>query len=212
MVSISQSRGFLFQVFADRCHVEVKTSVSISQSRCFLFQATNASGDGAFSKPCFHLAIEMLLISRYKLQHTPLSKLQVSISQSRGFLFQVMSLTSPSSRQSSFPSRNREASYFKLWTSRRIVKKDGKFQSRNREASYFKPPASFWTLGSIFVSISQSRCFLFQAYTQVFNQFRGNIVSISQSRCFLFQEWKLRMKSGYTSCFNLAIEMLLISS
>ena len=86
------------------------------------------------------------------------------------------------------------------------------FQSRNRDAYHFRR-ASAGSSRHIYgvVSISQSRCLSFQVATACGLGKSLLSVSISQSRCLSFQvavgvNWNLGLY-----CFNLAIEMLIIS-
>ena len=161
-------------------------AVSISQSRCLSFQDTHWMSLKSGSH-CFNLAIEMLVISG------------VSFVPSYAYTYL-------------FQSRNRDACHFRWLHIQRL--------------------AAGWTL----VSISQSRCLSFQVYAlwaecwragkfQSRNRdachFRNWVatlkaaqvlsVSISQSRCLSFQGQRLHWANSFVRCFNLAIEMLVIS-
>ena len=62
------------------------------------------------------------------------------------------------------------------------------------------------------VSISQSRCLSFQDKRRFACRSANICVSISQSRCLSFQVPGTKLSGGsYGKCFNLAIEMLVIS-
>ena len=62
------------------------------------------------------------------------------------------------------------------------------------------------------VSISQSRCLSFQVRAPTASAMPSNlVVSISQSRCLSFQVYPTGSITEPAPCFNLAIEMLVIS-
>ena len=135
-----------------------------------------------------------------------------------------------------FQSRNRDAYHFRS-TCRLDNSSCPTFQSRNRDAYHFRTHrATAAALPERKVSISQSRCLSFQGYRSrvtctpaCFNLaiemliISGKTlpllvrlywrVSISQSRCLSFQVPNHTPTGGRhrSSCFNLAIEMLIIS-
>ena len=137
----------------------------------------------------------------------------VSISESRCFSFQGRVSFFQSSSLALFQSRNRDAFHFKLNGAIRYDHPFLLFQSRNRDAFHFKRDSVPGDDKVVFVSISESRCFSFQAYPDPRRYGVTRPVSISESRCFSFQvQVQLpRMTMLTTSCFNLGIEMLFIS-
>ena len=109
-----------------------------------------------------------------------------------------------------FQSRNRDAFHFRVGNAGARRHRFPQFQSRNRDAFHFRLNETALDTLKTYVSISQSRCFSFQAQADAgvkvlvvgFNlaiemlfisgwtacaQVRLAHVSISQSRCFSFQ-------------------------
>ena len=184
-----QSRNrdaYHFRVHNAICHDRLHR-VSISQSRCLSFQG--ATGKGLLASALsFNLAIEMLIISGCAERYHRGARLDVSISQSRCLSF-----------QDAYMAMCGQTKY--------------KFQSRNRDAYHFRREARWLSEKPLLsVSISQSRCLSFQESMYGLVPSRFTDVSISQSRCLSFQVPGTKLSGGsYGKCFNLAIEMLVIS-
>ena len=189
VVSISQSRCFSFQgIRSLGARYHVAQNVSISQSRCFSFQ-----GNCNPHRRCFGRQFQ---------------------SRNRdAFHFRGRMIGHLDAYQDKFQSRNRDAFHFRnrrrsciaicyskcfnlaiemLFISGLKALRNNAlfslFQSRNRDAFHFRWVSQRGdSCGVGLVSISQSRCFSFQACACLLLGIRGR-VSISQSRCFSFQE------------------------
>ena len=112
-----------------------------------------------------------------------------------------------------FQSRNRDAFRFKSPRQASGFDSPVLFQSRNRDAFRFKLLTNNSVAILYIVSISESRCFSFQATVELTFAIVVTAVSISGSRCFSFQVLMRRVSfEGDPSRFNLGIEMLFVSS
>ena len=136
-VSISESRCFSFQEYIRLESYPARDIVSISESRCFSFQGMRLIFDAVVYRP-------------------------VSISESRCFSFQEKKAGAMAHSGHGF-----NLGIEMLFVSR-IVEVDvsvtaDEFQSRNRDAFRFKWDNQGCLSWELFVSISESRCFSFQA-------------------------------------------------
>ena len=161
---------------------------------------------------CFNLAIEMLFISGTNAACSPTGSRDKFQSRNRdAFHFRAAVSEPDNAALNEFQSRNRDAFHFRA-AGCGVRGHVFQFQSRNRDAFHFRLPRCKRPLVLYGVSISQSRCFSFQATTAHGTSSPKTIVSISQSRCFSFQGNDADDDAGWlTECFNLAIEMLFIS-
>ena len=111
----------------------------------------------------------------------------------------------------SFQSRNRDACHFRV-PCVEIAENCILFQSRNRDACHFRMQFGISRQPLAYrVSISQSRCLSFQVERPQLPHAWDPYVSISQSRCLSFQANSSPKRRSLSMCFNLAIEMLVIS-
>ena len=153
----------------------------------------------------------MLIISGYELPDADFGTIRlVSISQSRCLSFQVRRIWKGWKTTVQFQSRNRDACHFRE-----------RFRPGNPLPSGFNLAIEMLVISgargearneaAVVVSISQSRCLSFQVARLNRQRTACVYVSISQSRCLSFQVALPAHASGLPGCFNLAIEMLVIS-
>ena len=212
--------------------------VSISQSRFLSFQAITARNLLTTLSGCFNLAIEILVISgcgiiytltielfqsrnrdschfRLQTEYEDMAhRVPVSISQSRFLSFQAATSACASSLSKLFQSRNRDSCHFREQTFSLLKSREGMFQSRNRDSCHFrayvtKPPvstpnASFNLAIEILVISGQ------HAFSGPMQNLK---VRLFQSRNRDSCHFRLHFlwKAAADICFNLAIEILVIS-
>ena len=137
--------------------------VSISQSRCFSFQEPQIRLHNAYPTYVFQSRNRDAFHFRSQVRKRCLLSFLVSISQSRCFSFQAKPTAVFRSWSELFQSRNRDAFHFRSSSALTNPLPLSTFQSRNRDAFHFRHPKVFALARlSLFVSISQSRCFSFQ--------------------------------------------------
>ena len=135
----------------------------------------------------FNLAIEMLVMSGEEVVDLP-------------------------EAQEGFQSRNRDACHFRSRPAS-PEKRRGRTVSisQSRCLSFQACRSAIWRARFGRVSISQSRCLSFQACVSIASLSETTQVSISQSRCLSFQGSSSISGTLSYFCFNLAIEMLVMS-
>ena len=210
--------------------------VSISQSRFLSFQESNRALGRYYNMSRFNLAIEILVISGHQKRRIR-QPIPVSISQSRFLSFQVLRLRRFLFWGLSFQSRNRDSCHFRILRIRlqetsltigfnlaiEILVISGQhssgldvsvtwFQSRNRDSCHFRQ------VGALHAQLAREQ---FQSRNRDSCHFRcvacddsagTSSVSISQSRFLSFQDNREGARHHRQSpCFNLAIEILVIS-
>ena len=240
IVSISESRCFSFQARERVKHdVALIRGFNLGIEMLFVSRFLEfRSASVEFRR--FNLGIEMLFVSSSTSPLVPFARLYC-VFQSRNrdaFRFKCSTSLPVVCIYAAFQSRNRDAFRFKAMIQERspqvhhvsisesrcfsfqvnsdkiLPSRFSEFQSRNRDAFRFKFNITFGTVRTVVlrVSISESRCFSFQVLNFLAGRVHIRRVSISESRCFSFQGHDSRAIAPSSSCFNLGIEMLFVSS